>query len=112
MEFLNAIFNAIGDATWGWSLIPFLVVLGVFFTLASGLVQFQFFGRMFRVLFPGGQDGGEGHVSSREALLVSVGGRVGGGNIAGVAVCLAPGGAGAGFLLGGDVPVGMATSLF
>jgi AGCS family alanine or glycine:cation symporter len=58
MEFLYAVFDAIGDSTWGWSLIPFLVVLGVFFTLASGFVQFQFFGRMFRVLFPGGQDGG------------------------------------------------------
>ena len=79
MGFLESIFNAIGDATWGWSLIPFLVVLGVFFTLASGLVQFRFFGRMFRVLFPGKVPGAEGHISSREALLISVGGRVGGG---------------------------------
>lgn len=112
MEFLYAIFNAIGDATWGWSLIPFLVVLGVFFTLASGWVQFQFFGRMFRVLFPGGQDGGEGHVSSREALLVSVGGRVGGGNIAGVAVAITLGGPGAVFWMWMIALIGMATSLF
>ena len=94
MEFIHAIFNAIGDGTWGWSLIPFLVVLGCFFTLASGLVQFRFFGRMFRVLFPGGQPEAGGHVSSREALLVSVGGRVGGGNIAGVAVAITLGGPG------------------
>ena len=112
MDFLHAIFNAIGDGTWGWSLIPFLVVLGCFFTLASGLVQFRFFGRMFRVLFPGQQPSGEGHVSSREALLVSVGGRVGGGNIAGVAVAITLGGPGAVFWMWAIALIGMATSLF
>ena len=111
MVFLEGIFGAIGDLTWGWSLIPFLVVLGVFFTLASGFVQFRFFGRMFRVL-TGKQEGAEGHVSSREALLVSVGGRVGGGNIAGVAVAITLGGPGAVFWMWAIALVGMATSLF
>ena len=112
MEYIEAIFNAIGDGTWGWSLIPFLVVLGCFFTLASGLVQFRFFGRMFRVLFPGGQPEPGQHVSSREALLVSVGGRVGGGNIAGVAVAITLGGPGAVFWMWAIALIGMATSLF
>jgi len=112
MSYLESIFNAIGDGTWGWSLIPFLVVLGVFFTLASGFVQFRFFGRMFRVLFPGGQAQAGGHVSSREALLVSVGGRVGGGNIAGVAVAITLGGPGAVFWMWAIALIGMATSLF
>ena len=110
MAFLEGIFNLIGDATWGWSLIPFLVVIGVFFTLASGLVQFRFFGRMFGVL-TGKQAGAEGHVSSREALLVSVGGRVGGGNIAGVAVAITLGGPGAVFWMWAIALIGMATSL-
>ncbi len=112
MEFLEGIFSYVGDATWGWALIPFLVVLGVFFTLSSGLVQFRFFGRMFRVLFPGGQPAADGHVSSREALLVSVGGRVGGGNIAGVAVAITLGGPGAVFWMWMIALIGMATSLF
>lgn len=111
MEFLRAVFGSIGDGTWGWALIPFLVVLGVFFTIASGFVQFRFFGRMFQVLFPGGQPSGEGHVSSREALFVSVGGRVGGGNIAGVAVAITLGGPGAVFWMWAIALVGMATSL-
>ena len=89
MAFVEQLFGYIGDFTWGWSLIPFLVVLGVMFTLVSGLVQFRFFGRMFGVLKPSTDPGAEGHISSREALLVSVGGRVGGGNIAGVAVAIA-----------------------
>ncbi len=111
MEFLRAVFGSIGDGTWGWALIPFLVVLGVFFTIASGFVQFRFFGRMFQVLFPGGQPSGEGHISSREALFVSVGGRVGGGNIAGVAVAITLGGPGAVFWMWAIALVGMATSL-
>lgn len=112
MDFLYAIFDAIGVGTWGWSLIPFLVIIGAFFTLASGWVQFEFFGRMFRVLFPGGQAKADGHVSSREALLVSVGGRVGGGNIAGVAVAITLGGPGAVFWMWAIALIGMATSLF
>ncbi|MEM7670181.1 MAG: alanine/glycine:cation symporter family protein [Pseudomonadota bacterium] len=112
MSYLETLFGLISDATWGWSLIPFLVVLGVFFTLLSGLVQFQFFGRMFRVLFPDPSLKTEGHVSSREALLISVGGRVGGGNIAGVAVAITLGGPGAVFWMWAIALIGMATSLF
>ena len=112
MAFLEDIFGFIGDGTWGWSLIPFLVILGGFFTLASGFVQFRFFGRMWRVLTDGGGDSAAGHVSSREALLISVGGRVGGGNIAGVAVAITLGGPGAVFWMWAIALIGMATSLF
>ncbi|WP_339947564.1 alanine/glycine:cation symporter family protein [uncultured Albimonas sp.] len=112
MAFLEQLFGYIGDFTWGWSLIPFLVVLGVMFTLVSGLVQFRFFGRMFGVLKPSTDPGAEGHISSREALLVSVGGRVGGGNIAGVAVAITLGGPGAVFWMWAIALIGMATSLF
>ena len=111
MGFVEQIFGWIGEVTWGWALIPFLVVLGVVFTLVSGFVQFQFFGRMFRVLFPD-KGAAEGKVSSREALLVSIGGRVGGGNIAGVAVAITLGGPGAVFWMWAIALVGMATSLF
>jgi len=112
MGFLEDLFGYIGDATWGWALIPFLVVFGVFFTLASGLVQFRFFGRMFRVLVPSRTGSTKGHVSSLQALLVSVGGRVGGGNIAGVAVAITLGGPGAVFWMWVIALIGMATSLF
>ncbi len=110
MGLLQGFFGAIGDWTWGWSLIPFLVVLGCFFTIATGFIQFRWFGRMWGVL-KGHQAGAEGHVSSREALLVSVGGRVGGGNIAGVAVAITLGGPGAVFWMWAIALVGMCTSL-
>ncbi|MFW8595721.1 alanine/glycine:cation symporter family protein [Cribrihabitans neustonicus] len=111
MEFVEGIFGLIGDLTWGWSLIPILVIFGVFITLATGFVQFQFFGRMFRVLRNDANSDDPGQISAREALLLSVGGRVGGGNIAGVAVAITLGGPGAVFWMWAVALVGMATSL-
>jgi alanine or glycine:cation symporter, AGCS family len=50
MDFIVSFFGLIEDLTWGWALVPILVVFGVFITAMSGFVQFEFFGRMFRVL--------------------------------------------------------------
>ncbi|NIZ14304.1 sodium:alanine symporter family protein [Phaeobacter sp. HF9A] len=109
MQMLEQVFGVIGDLTWGWSLVPILVIFGSFITVATGFVQLEYFGRMFRVLTRGGTDSGK--ISAREALLVSVGGRVGGGNIAGVAVAITLGGPGAVFWMWAIALIGMATSL-
>ena len=87
------------------------MVLGVFFTIISGFVQFKYFIRMFRVLSSRNQSGDPNTITAREALLLSVGGRVGGGNIAGVAVAITLGGPGAVFWMWAIAIVGMATSL-
>ena len=89
----------------------FLVVLGLFFTVATGFVQLRYFGRMFRVLAGQNEAADPNAISAREALLISVGGRVGGGNIAGVAVAISLGGPGAVFWMWAIAAVGMATSL-
>ena len=111
MEMIESLFGVIGDLTWGWALVPFLVVIGLFFTIATGFVQFTYFKRMFRVLLGKNQSDDPNAISAREALLVSVGGRVGGGNIAGVAVAITLGGPGAVFWMWAIAIVGMATSL-
>ena len=111
MEFLETIFGALGDLTWGWALIPFLVIFGLFLTIATNFVQFRYFTRMFRVLKGDNQSADPNTISAREALFVSVGGRVGGGNIAGVAVAITLGGPGAVFWMWMIALVGMATSL-
>ncbi|MCL4164039.1 UNVERIFIED_CONTAM: hypothetical protein GTU68_040987, partial [Idotea baltica] len=111
MEIIESFFSVIGDLTWGWALVPFLVITGVFFTIVTKFVQVQFFGRMFRVLSPKSQTADPNAISAREALLISVGGRVGGGNIAGVAVAITLGGPGAVFWMWAIALVGMATSL-
>ncbi|MDV7103776.1 alanine/glycine:cation symporter family protein [Vibrio sp. TH_r3] len=111
MEMLESFFGVIGDLTWGWSLVPFLVIFGLFFTIVTDFVQFRFFGRMFKVLLTKNQTASKDKISGREALLLSVGGRVGGGNIAGVAVAITLGGPGAVFWMWAIALVGMATSL-
>lgn len=111
MDTLTAFFDVINNLTWGWALIPILVVFGVFLTIMSGFVQIEFFGRMFRVLSGRNQNSDPNAISAREALLVSVGGRVGGGNIAGVAVAITLGGPGAVFWMWAIALAGMATSL-
>jgi alanine or glycine:cation symporter, AGCS family len=111
MAFLEDLFGVINDLTWEWSLVPILVVLGIFITALTGFVQFQFFKRMFRVLSSKNQSGDPNAISAREALLVSIGGRVGGGNIAGVAVAITLGGPGAVFWMWAIALIGMATSL-
>ena len=74
--------GAIGDFLWSYVLVVMLVGMGLWFTVASRFVQFRFFGRMFRSLARGVHHE-DNHVSSFQALVVSVAGRVGGGNIAG-----------------------------
>lgn len=111
MQLLESFFGIIGDLTWGWALVPFLVIFGLFFTIVTDFVQFRFFKRMFRVLLTKNQTSNEKAISGREALLLSIGGRVGGGNIAGVAVAITLGGPGAVFWMWAIALVGMATSL-
>ncbi|WP_120500175.1 sodium:alanine symporter family protein [Roseovarius sp. EL26] len=111
MGFLESIFGVIGDLTWGWALIPFLVIFGLFLTIGTGFVQFRYFKRMFRVLKGDNQSDDPNTITARQALFVSIGGRVGGGNIAGVAVAITLGGPGAVFWMWMIAIVGMATSL-
>jgi len=102
----------INDFLWSRILVIILIGLGVWFTVASRFVQFRYFIRMFRILgsgrlFTRNQDG---HLSSFQALILSVAGRVGGGNIAGVAVAITLGGPGAVFWMWIVGLIGMATS--
>lgn len=108
---LQTIFGYLSDLTWGWALVPLLVVIGLYFTLITRFVQVRYFGRMFRLARPGADGAAAGQVSGWDALMVSVGGRVGGGNVAGVAVAVTLGGPGAVFWMWAIALVGMCTSL-
>jgi alanine or glycine:cation symporter, AGCS family len=104
LDFLN-------DLLWSKVLIVVLVGLGLTFTIVSRFVQFRYFGRMFGILFEAFKRQ-PGHLSSFQALMLSVAGRVGAGNIAGVAVAIGLGGPGAVFWMWGIGLIGMATSFF
>lgn len=103
--------TTLNDFLWGQVLVVVLVGVGLLYTLSSRFVQFRYFGRMFSVL-RGALHHERGRVSSFQALVVSVAGRVGAGNIAGVAVAITLGGPGAIFWMWMIGLMGMATSFF
>ena len=100
------------DWLWSYVLIAALLIVGVRFTVGSRAVQLRFFRRAFAVFSDRGGRGSDRGISSFQALSVSVAGRVGGGNIAGVAVAITLGGPGALFWMWLIALLGMATSLF
>jgi AGCS family alanine or glycine:cation symporter len=99
------------DFLWSYVLVAFLITIGLILTVFSRFVQFRFFIEMFRVLGQAFKHH-TGHVSSFQALTLSVAGRVGAGNVAGVAVAITLGGPGAVFWMWVVGLIGMATSFF
>ncbi|WP_212629335.1 alanine/glycine:cation symporter family protein [Pseudomonas sp. KB-10] len=103
--------DLLNDLIWSKLLIVMLIGLGLYFTIASRFVQLRYFGRMFRI-FSEALQRQPGQLSSFQALMLSVAGRVGAGNIAGVSVAIMLGGPGAIFWMWVVALVGMATSYF
>ncbi|MGM7719299.1 alanine/glycine:cation symporter family protein [Metabacillus sp. Hm71] len=80
---------------WSIGLVFFALGAGLFFTIATRFVQIRYFKEMIKLLFEGkSSDSG---VSSFQAFCMALAGRVGIGNIAGVATAIAFGGPGAVF---------------
>jgi AGCS family alanine or glycine:cation symporter len=102
IDFLNTIF-------WGYVLIYGLLAVGVFFTIRLGFLQFLNFGEMVRAI-RGSRQSDKNGISPFQALATSLASRVGTGNLAGVAVALYLGGAGAIFWMWMVALVGMATA--
>ena len=102
----------ITDWLWSYVLITALLAVGVRFTWGSRAVQVRLFRRTLSVLSNIDWKGSDRGISSFQALAVSVAGRVGGGNIAGVAVAITLGGPGALFWMWLIALLGMSTSLF
>ena len=100
------------DWLWSYVLITALLAVGVRFTMGSRAVQVRLFRRTLSVLSNIDWKGSDRGISSFQALAISVAGRVGGGNIAGVAVAITLGGPGALFWMWLIALLGMATSLF
>ncbi|MDZ7829696.1 MAG: alanine:cation symporter family protein [Halofilum sp. (in: g-proteobacteria)] len=106
---MDAIVNFLNTIFWGYVLIYGLLAVGVFFTIRLGFLQFRHFGEMFRVIRSAPETDKAG-ITPFQALTVSLASRVGTGNIAGVAVALYLGGAGAIFWMWMVALVGMATA--
>jgi AGCS family alanine or glycine:cation symporter len=87
--------NAINDIIWSNALIILCLVAGIYFSITTKFLQVRYIKEMVSLLF-GGKSSEQG-VSSFQAFAIAISGRVGTGNIAGVATAIAMGGPGAVF---------------
>lgn len=113
MDALNDFILSSGDGLWTWVVLPVLVVLGLYFSARSGVVQFRMIPEMFRTLTdrtPRKENGEPQSVSAFQAFTISAASRVGVGNIAGVGTAIAIGGPGAIFWMWTMAFVGGASS--
>lgn len=90
---MEAIINAINNIVWSNALILLCLGAGIYFSFVTRFLQVRYFGEMIRLLLRG-QSSDKG-VSSFQAFSLAIAGRVGTGNIAGVATAIAMGGPGA-----------------
>lgn len=92
---MEEIVGTLNDIVWSYALIALCLGSGLYFTIRTRFLQVRHIREMFRLLFDGKSS--ESGVSSFQALAMSLAGRVGTGNIAGVATAIAFGGPGAMF---------------
>jgi AGCS family alanine or glycine:cation symporter len=92
---MQDIVNSINAWVWSPALIYLALGTGLFFSILTRFVQIRMFREMIHLLFSSKES--ERGISSFQALAVSLSGRVGTGNIAGVAAAIGFGGPGAVF---------------
>ncbi|QLD11860.1 alanine/glycine:cation symporter family protein [Microbacterium oleivorans] len=113
MDAVNEWLLTWGDHLWTWAVLPVVVLLGLYFTVRSGVVQLRMVPEMFRTLTnktPLTSAGKPQSVSAFQAFTISAASRVGVGNIAGVGTAIAVGGPGAVFWMWTMAFVGGASS--
>jgi AGCS family alanine or glycine:cation symporter len=105
---VEQIVNSLNGLIWSPPLIWLCLGAGLYFTVRTRFVQVRQVGEMLRLMLAG--DKSDAGVSSFQALAMSLSGRVGIGNIAGVATAIAFGGPGAVFWMWVMAFLGASTS--
>jgi AGCS family alanine or glycine:cation symporter len=92
---MNEVITAINGVVWSQALIALCLGVGLYFSIRTRFLQLRHLKEMIRLMFDGkSSDSG---VSSFQALTMTLAGRVGTGNVAGVATAITFGGPGAVF---------------
>jgi len=105
---MQEIVATINGYVWSEALIYLCLGTGLFFSILTRFVQVRLFREMIHLLFSGKES--DRGISSFQALAVSLSGRVGTGNIAGVAAAIGFGGPGAVFWMWVVAFLGAATA--
>ena len=96
LNYLTAAIQAVNSWVWSPALVALCLLAGLWFSLRTRFVQVRRFGEMFRLLFGSTKkDGKATGISSFQAFAMALSGRVGTGNIVGVATAIGFGGPGA-----------------
>lgn len=106
---LDYLISTANGFLWGSVLIYALIATGLWFTWRLGAVQFRHFFHMFSVMKHSRRHSQKG-ISPFQALCTTLAARVGTGNLAGVAIAISLGGAGAVFWMWMIALIGMATA--
>ncbi|WP_227937645.1 alanine/glycine:cation symporter family protein [Alkalihalobacillus deserti] len=105
---MESIVNWLNGIVWSTALVYLFLGVGLFYSIVTRFVQVRSIKDMVKLSFQGGSS--KSGISSFQALSMSLGSRVGTGNIAGVATAIAFGGPGAVFWMWFMAILGGATS--
>lgn len=105
---MDSVINGLNDLIWSRALIALCLGVGLWFSIRTRFMQVRQFFEMLRLMVKG--DTSAAGVSSFQALAMSLSGRIGVGNIAGIATAIAHGGPGAVFWMWVMAFLGAATS--
>ncbi|MEE6250284.1 MAG: alanine/glycine:cation symporter family protein [Bdellovibrionota bacterium] len=105
---MESIVSSINSVIWSPALIYLCLGAGLFYSITTRFLQVRHFKEMWRLILKG--ESSEHGISSFQALAVSLSGRVGTGNIAGVAAAIGFGGPGAVFWMWVVAFLGSATA--
>ncbi len=102
MDGLEALVKLINSYLWGKWLVYVLLCLGILYTITNGFIQIRHFSFIIRRTLIDSfktrhEDKGSGSISTFKAMMVTLAGNVGGGNVVGVATAIVSGGMGAVF---------------
>ena len=90
---MDTIIESINNYVWSTALIALCGITGIYFSVRLGFLQFTYIKEMVRLLFSGEKT--EKGITPFQAFSLAISGRVGTGNIVGVATAIAMGGPGA-----------------
>lgn len=90
---MNEIISEVNSIVWSNFLVVLCLGAGIYFSFATRFLQIRYIKEMLQLLFAG-KSSSKG-VTSFQAFAIAISGRVGTGNIAGVAIAIAMGGPGA-----------------
>src|SRR5690349_8165855 len=109
MQSFDLFLEQVKGWVWGAPLLVLLIGTGAYLTFLLRGIQIRYLGFAIKQVFKKQQTESQGDISHFEALMTSLAGAIGTGNIVGVATAVAIGGLGSLFWMWITALVGMAT---